>query len=66
MITLRDHQTARDGADAPLNHARMVVEDKAFDAGILQQRLQERQANSIVGTQQLLHDPWLREAVIGV
>jgi hypothetical protein len=37
IILLRDHQTARDGADAPLNQARMVVEDKAFDAGILQQ-----------------------------
>jgi hypothetical protein len=43
----------------------MVVEDEAFDAGILQQRLQERQANSIVGTQQLLHDPQLRQAMIG-
>ena len=54
----------RNRTDAPLNHARIVVEDKAFDAGILQQRLQERQANSIVGTQQLLHNPQLREAVI--
>jgi hypothetical protein len=44
----------------------MVVEDKAVDARILQQRLKERQANDIVGTQQLLHDPQFREGWIGM
>jgi len=34
------------------------------DAGILQQRLQERQSNSIVGTQQSFHDPQLRQAMV--
>src|ERR1043166_7157173 len=55
MIALGDHQPPRDGADAALDQARMLVEHDALDPGIAQQRLGPGQADDIVGAQQLFH-----------
>ena len=43
----------------------MMVKDEAVDPRIPEQRLQKREANRIIGAQQLLHDLFIREAVTG-
>ena len=55
IVPLCDHQATRDGADAPFDEARMMVEDQAVDPRIPQQRLQPGEADGIVGAQQFLH-----------
>jgi hypothetical protein len=55
MIALGNHQAARDGSDAALDEAGMVIENKTVDARVVQQRLRPGQANDIVGAQQFQH-----------
>ncbi len=55
MIVFGNHQAARDRPDAAFNEARMMIEDKAVDAGVAEPGLSPGQADDIVGAQQLLH-----------
>jgi hypothetical protein len=51
------HQPARDRADASLYEARMVIENKAADAGVTQQGLRPGQSDDVVGPEQFPHSP---------
>ncbi len=53
MIAVGDHQPPRDGADAALHQARMLVEYKAVDAGLAQSGLSPGQADNIVRPKEL-------------
>jgi hypothetical protein len=55
MVALIDHQPSLDRAYTTFDETRVLIEHEATDPGVGQQRLDPRQADDIVGAQQLLH-----------
>jgi len=57
VIRFGNHEAPRDRPDAAFDEAGVMIENDAVDAGIAQPGLRPRQADDVVGAQQLLHLP---------
>jgi len=54
-LFLRDQDATRQDPEGPLEHAHVLIEDEMWNVGALQERLDGREENLIVGANEFTH-----------